>query len=102
MSKVIWGVAGDFSLDRAEVDSNEIETLIENNQCYTTGERADKLKTSKSIKLSVKRKNVFFILCKKNPYRPFGQTHTSMELSFPRTEKTGGSGFREWGKESAV
>ena len=35
--------AGDFSLDNAlwlsrpvEVDSNQIETLIENNQCYTT------------------------------------------------------------------
>ena len=35
--------AGDFSLDSApwsgrpvEADSNQIETLIENNQCYTT------------------------------------------------------------------
>ena len=40
MSKV---VCEDFSLDDApwldkpdEVDSNQIETLIENNQCYTT------------------------------------------------------------------
>ena len=36
--------AGDFLLDHvpqlggpAEVDNNEIETLTENNQCYTTG-----------------------------------------------------------------
>ena len=32
----------------AEVDSNQIETLIENNQSYTTWEIADKLKISKS------------------------------------------------------
>ena len=43
--------AGDFSLDdapwssrRAEVDSDQIEMLIENNQCYTTQEIADILK----------------------------------------------------------
>ena len=47
--------AGDFSLDDAlwsgrpvEVDSNQIETLIENNQRYTTQEIADILKVSKS------------------------------------------------------
>ena len=47
--------AGDFMLDDAprlgrlvEVDSNQIETLIENNQRYTTRERADILKISKS------------------------------------------------------
>ena len=47
--------AGDFSLDDApwpgrpvEVDSDQIETLIENNQCYTTREIADILKISKS------------------------------------------------------
>ena len=47
--------AGDFSLDEApwsarpaEVDSDEIETLIENNQCYTTWEIADILKITKS------------------------------------------------------
>ena len=40
--------AGDFSLDDApqsgrpvEVDSDQIETLIENNQCYTMQEVAD-------------------------------------------------------------
>ena len=55
--------AGDFSLDDApqlgrpvEVDSNHIETLIENNQCYTRWETADILKISKSIKLLVKMK----------------------------------------------
>ena len=44
-----------FSLDDppqsgrpAEVDSYQIETLIENNQCYTTWEIADILKISKS------------------------------------------------------
>ena len=43
--------AGDFLLDDTpwsgrpvEVDSDQIETLIENNQCYTTREIADILK----------------------------------------------------------
>ena len=47
--------AGDFSLHDApqsgrpvEVDSDQIKTLIENNQCYTTREIADILKMSKS------------------------------------------------------
>ena len=47
--------AGDFLLDAAprlgrpvEVDSDQIETLIENNQRYTTQEIADILKISKS------------------------------------------------------
>ena len=47
--------AGDFSLDNApwssrpvEVDSDQIESLIENNQCYTTWEIADILKIPKS------------------------------------------------------
>ena len=47
--------AGDFSLDDAprsgrpvEVDSDQIETLIENNQHYTTREIADILRISKS------------------------------------------------------
>ena len=47
--------AGDFSLDDApqsgrpvEVDSDQIETIIENNQHYTTQEIADILKISKS------------------------------------------------------
>ena len=46
--------AGDFSLDRAprahrpvEVDSNQTETSIENNLCYTMQETADMLKISK-------------------------------------------------------
>ena len=64
--------AGDFSLDGApqlgrpvEVDSDQIETLTENNQCYTMQETADILKTAKSIKLLVKMKGVSFILWKK-------------------------------------
>ncbi|XP_033699543.1 growth hormone-regulated TBC protein 1 isoform X2 [Tursiops truncatus] len=47
--------AGDFSLDEApqssrpvEVDSDQIETLIVNSQCYTTWKIADILKISKS------------------------------------------------------
>ena len=47
--------AGDFSLDDAprlgrpvEVDREQIKTLIENNQHYTTREIADILKISKS------------------------------------------------------
>ena len=48
-----------------EVDSDQIETLIENNQCYTMREIADILKISKSIKLFVKMKTVSFILQKK-------------------------------------
>ena len=44
--------AGDFSLDNAPrlgrpVDSDQIETLIENNQHYTTWEIANILKISK-------------------------------------------------------
>ena len=64
--------AGDFLLDDApwsggpvEVDSDQMETLIENKQCYTTREIADILKISKSIKLLVKMKNMSFILQKK-------------------------------------
>ena len=64
--------AGDFSLDDApqsggpvEVDSNQIETLIENNQYYTTQEIANILKISKSIKLLVKMKKRVFYLTKK-------------------------------------
>ena len=64
--------AGDFSLDDApqscrpvEVDNNQIETLIENNQCYTTWETADILKISKSIKLLVKIKKCVFYFVEK-------------------------------------
>ena len=34
-----------------EVDSDQIKTLIENNQCYTTQEIANTLNIFKSIKL---------------------------------------------------
>ena len=63
--------AGDVSLDCApqsgrpvEVDSDQIETLIDNNQCCTTWVIADILKISKSIKVLEKMKNVSFILQK--------------------------------------
>ena len=59
--------ARDLSVDDApwlgrpvEVDSNQIEALIENNQHSTMQETADILKISKSIKLLVKMKNVFY------------------------------------------
>ena len=59
--------AGDFSLEDApwsgrpvEVDSIQINTLVENNQCSIIQEIADTLKISKSIKLLVKMKNVFY------------------------------------------
>ena len=65
--------AGGFSLDDdaswlgrpVEVDSEQIKTLIENNQRYTMWEIADILKIPKSIKLLVKMKNMSFILQKK-------------------------------------
>ena len=76
--------AGDFSLDDApqsgrpvEVDNDQIETLIENNQCYTMWEIADILKTSKSIKLLLKMKNVSCILRKKLN-RLFGQPNIKL------------------------
>ena len=80
MLKVVCKVrAGNFSLDtaprldrRVEVDSDQIEALIENNQCSTTWEIANILKVYKSIKLLVKMKNVYFILQKKT-YGLFGQ-----------------------------
>ena len=64
--------AGDFSLDDAlwsgrpvEVDSDQIKTLIENNQHYTIWEIDDILKVSQSIQSLVKMKNVSFILWEK-------------------------------------
>ena len=58
-----------FSLDNAPwsgrpitVDSDQTETLINNNQHYSTWEVADILKISKSIKLLVKMKTVSLIL----------------------------------------
>ena len=66
MSKLVCEGAGDFSLDDAprsgrqvEVDSNQIKTLIENNQHYTTREIADILKISKSIVIGENEKCVF-------------------------------------------
>ena len=86
MSKVVCKVpAGYFSLDdatqsarRVEVDRDRIETLIGNNEHYTIREIANKLKISKSIKLLVKMKNVFYFMRKLNG--PFGQSHRYIEL----------------------
>ena len=65
--------AGDFSLYNApwsgrpvEVDSDQIETLIENNQHYATQESTDILKISKSIKLLVKMKKMCLLFYGKN------------------------------------
>ena len=64
--------AGDLLLDNAswlgrpvEVDSDHVETISEDNQCYTMREIADILGISKSMKLLVKMKNVSFILWQK-------------------------------------
>ena len=62
--------AGDFSLDdrwwgrSVEVDSYQIETLIENSQHYTVRKIANLLKMSKSIMLLVKVKKccVFYFM----------------------------------------
>ena len=61
--------AGDCSLDDAPwlgrpigVDSDQIETLVENNQRYTTQKIADKLKIFKSIKLLVNMKKFVFYI----------------------------------------
>ena len=76
--------AEDFLLDNSpwsgrpvEVDSDQMETLIENNQHYTTQERADILKISKSIKLLVKMKKCVFYFMEK-PYGLFGQPNTTL------------------------
>ena len=58
-----------------EVDNAQMETLTENNQCYTTWERANILKISKSKKLLVKVKNLSFIL-RKRVNDLFGQPNT--------------------------
>ena len=55
---------GPWSGRPVEVD-DQIETLIENNQCSTMQEIVDILKISKSVKLLMKLKNIYFILQKK-------------------------------------
>ena len=71
--------SGEFSLDDAprsgrpvEVESNQIETLTENNQRSTMQEIADILKISKAIKLLVKMKNVSLF---------YGKSHTDVLVS---------------------
>ena len=61
--------ARDFWLDDvlqfggpAEVNSNQTETIIENSQRSVTQEIDDILKISKSIKLLLKMKNVFYFM----------------------------------------
>ena len=49
----------------AEVDSEQIKTLIENNQCYTTQEIADILKISINKVIGENENNVSFISWKK-------------------------------------
>ena len=69
--------AGDFSLDDAPRSVDQLQLIAiksrhNGDQRYTTWERADILKISKSIQLLVKMKNVYFILWKKLN-RLFGQ-----------------------------
>ena len=45
-----------------EVHSDQMETFVENNQCYTIWEIAGLIKISKSIKLLVKMKNIFYFM----------------------------------------
>ena len=81
--------AGDFSLDNTlrsgipvEVGSNQIETLIENNQHFIIYEIAKLLKISKSMKLLVKMKNVSFILQKKQHHKLFGQPNIYFLINY--------------------
>ena len=80
---------GDFSLDNGpqlgrpvEVDSDQIETSIENSQHYTTWEIANILKIYKSITLLVKMKNVSFNL-QKNLHGLFGQPNNTLKVTSP-------------------
>ena len=82
--------AGDFSLDDvprsgrpAEVDSDQIKTLIEKNQS-TTQELVVILKMSKS-KLLVKMQNVSFILRKKHEKLPHRFSYTRFLIASGRT-----------------
>ena len=61
-----WTMLHPQSGKPTEVDSDQIETLTENNKGYTTPEIVDILRISKSIKLLVKMKYVSFILQKKS------------------------------------
>ena len=61
--------AGNFLLDDppqlgrpGEVNSEQIETLIKNKQCYTTWDIDNTLTISKSIKLLGKTKNIFYFM----------------------------------------
>ena len=65
--------AGNFSLDYAlwsgrpaEVDINQIETLIENNQHYTMWEIANLLKISKINKIIGENEKCVFYFTEKN------------------------------------
>ena len=78
--------AADFSMDNApevgrpvEVHSNQIKTLTENNQCYTTQEIAEILKISKSTVIRENEKCVFYFMEKLNGV--FGQPN----ITFPYT-----------------
>ena len=78
VSKVVCKISC-WSGKTVEVDSDQIKTLIENNQHYMMREKADILKISKSIKLLVKMKNVTFISWKKL-YKLFDQPRTGAQV----------------------
>ena len=88
--------AGDFSLNDApwsgrpvEVDSNQIKTLVEDKQHYTTREVANILEISKSIKLLLKMKNVSFILREKTKqtFWPTGAAGHGNAVSSPQGDE---------------
>ena len=91
MSKVVCEVScWRFSLDDAsrsgrpaEVDNDQIKTLIENNQHYTTWETADMLKISKSIKVLVKRENVLFYFTEKTVWTFWPTRYVVEHLRLP-------------------
>ena len=62
------------------VDSDRIETLIENNQCSTMRQIANILKIPKSIMLLVKMKSMFFLFYGKTPHDLFGQPNTKVNI----------------------
>ena len=73
--------AGDLPLGDApqlgrpvEVDSNQIKTLIKNNQRYTMWEIADILKISKSIKITGENEKYIFYFMEKNIQQTFWLT----------------------------
>ena len=69
------------------VDSDQVETLIENKQRYNLWEIANILTISKSVRSLLKTKSVSFILQKKT-YKLFGQPNM-MPLTLLHSQDSG-------------